>query len=124
MNYWIFFSLLLFFSSSLLFFIFYRAMRKLQNNPEIFEQISFLAKQHSLEFYFNSAIKPFVLQKFEIFIRRIRLIVLKLEIFLFKIIDRLNGKRRLSKINAENSQLKNREPSPFLKELNNSKKKI
>ena len=57
--------------------------------------------------------QPFFL---EIFLRRVRIVVLKIENFLLGLIDYLRGKRKIISINSEHS-------SDFLKEINDWKNK-
>lgn len=83
------------------------------------EQMRILARG----FIRKIAFHPSVLRVAEILIRRIRLLVLRIENFLFGLIDYLNGRRRIHKENGGSGGVKAaKSPSLFLEELNNSKK--
>lgn len=127
MNYFLVFSFSTLFLLGAIVGLFIWKIKKIRLNPEHYEE----AKNKAAEPFFGDypermrilardfikriAFHPSVLRVAEILIRKIRILVLRTENFLFGLIDYLNGRRRIHKE-------KEATPSPFLEELNNSKK--
>jgi hypothetical protein len=126
MNYLFIFSFSSFISLAAIVFLFWRKSKEIKNSKELYERALALAQEPLFgdhpekiqmasraflkKVFFNAR----VLRIAEIGIRRIRIIVLKIENFLFRLIDYLNGRRKIS---AQNGK-----PSPFLEELDKAKK--
>lgn len=126
MSYLLLFSIISIASFSVLLLIIFLGARKLRLMDQysleraLFENSGFLSKElnalgQSIIVNFKKIFShPDFLKFLEIFVRKIRIVVLKVENTLLDIIDYLRGKRKNNSINSENA-------SEFLKEMNDWK---